>query len=111
MAESCSDKEIAQNFGTCSMGELAWTFQCLRGRSANIHTILSCHPWLSDGQREVAISQRWDEIKQNLMKVDWESLDVHVGVNGHSKHYLPQHFITIRDQVAEQLGITIHQTV
>ena len=43
------------------------------------------------------------------MHVNRDSLNITIGLNGHSKTLSTQDFITIRDEVAKELGITIQQ--
>lgn len=111
MAETVTDREIAKNLGTCSLGELAWTFQCYRGKSPHIYTILACHPWLSEERRGIALDTRREEIKEKLSQVDRESLDIQIDRDGKKVSYSAEQFVQVRDRIAQQLHISIFAEV
>jgi hypothetical protein len=109
MAMNYSDEEIAKNIGEWSMWELAGTLSFYKDRAPNLYAILACHPSISPWQRKVAIESRGENIKETLMHVNRDSLNITIGLNGHSKTLPTQDFITIRDEVAKELGITTQQ--
>jgi len=107
MEKLVSDKEIAENIGKWSMGELAWTFSYYKDKAPHLYAILACHPSISEGQRKFVIVRRWNLVKEHLMDVERESLDVVIDRNGTITKYTPEDFTTIRDQIKNQLTLSL----
>ena len=111
MAISYSDKEVAKNIGYGDkarlLGKLAGTFAFYRDKNPHLYAILACHPGITDGQRTIVLKQRWDPVKEHLMDVDRKSLDITFEESWVIIH--SEDFITLRDAVANQLGIELLQ--
>lgn len=74
-----------------------------------MYAVLACHPSITETQRSLVIENRGIDVKESLPNIDRESLNIAVGHNGSSVKYSSEDFITIRDRVAEQLGVVIEQ--
>ncbi len=111
MTTNSLDKEIAQNIGDGDRarlnGRLAWTFASYRDKSPNLYAILACHPGITKVQRDIVLRDRESRVKEHLMDVERESLNVEFEESWIK--FCSEDFIAIRDRVSEQLGITIKQ--